>query len=194
MTLATWITLFRLAMIPAFAACVLFSGREESGSEEQWWWRGWALACFAAASLSDAIDGFIARRFGQESPLGALLDPLADKLLLGTALLLLTFGPGWDGEQLPWWMFGLVIFRDVATVGTVAWLRVRKVDVAIRPHWTGKLSTCLVMVMVVIWLLGWWVELRPVIVFLAAGSVVASTAVYFYQGFHLAHAAASSPS
>ncbi len=186
MTPATWITIFRLAMVPAFAACVIASGREAPGSESQFFWRAWALGCFAAASISDAIDGYIARRFGQESALGAFLDPLADKLLLGTALLLLTFGPGWDGEHLPWWMFGLVVFRDAATIGTIGWLRLRKIEVAIRPHWTGKLSTCLIMAMVVVWMSGWWPGLRLWLVVLAAASVVASTVVYFRQGILLA--------
>ncbi|MFQ3670171.1 MAG: CDP-alcohol phosphatidyltransferase family protein [Verrucomicrobiia bacterium] len=189
MTAATWITVFRLGMVPAFAACLIVAGREEPGSESQMFWRGWALACFAAASISDAIDGFIARRFRQESVLGAMLDPLADKLLLGTALLLLTFGPGWDGQRLPWWMLALVIFRDLATIGALAWFRSRKISVAIRPHWTGKVSTCLVMALIVVWLIGIGPEIRPLLVLAAAGSVLASTVVYFAQGLQLTRAA-----
>lgn len=189
MTLATWITVFRLAMVPTFAACLWAAGREEAGSEAQVWWRWVALGSFLAAALSDAMDGFIARRFGQESVLGAQLDPLADKLLLGTALVLLTFGPGWDGERLPWWMLGLVVFRDLATVGAIVWFRLREVTVVIRPHWTGKVSTCLVMALVMVWLAGWWPEWRGWLVGAAGLSVAASTAVYFAEGLRLARSA-----
>src|SRR5213594_2813549 len=51
---------------------------------------GWALGIFAAAGLSDALDGFIARRFGQGTSLGAFLDPIADKLLMTAALVVLS--------------------------------------------------------------------------------------------------------
>jgi cardiolipin synthase (CMP-forming) len=72
----------------------------------------WALALAIFAGVSDLLDGWLARRFGWQSRFGSFADPLADKLLMVAAYLTL----GWLGE-LPWWLIGLVIFRDVVIVG-----------------------------------------------------------------------------
>lgn len=73
---------------------------------------GAALALFVIAGVSDALDGFLAKYFGWTSELGGLLDPIADKLLLMGAILML----GWLNE-LPGWLVALVILRDLAIVG-----------------------------------------------------------------------------
>lgn len=84
-----------------------------------------ALALAAAAGLSDAIDGFLARHFDWQSRLGAWLDPAADKLMLVTAYASL----GWIGA-VPWWLVALVVSRDlVIVVGAAAWR-----------HWRGPLE------------------------------------------------------
>ena len=76
-----------------------------------------ALIVFFIAAFSDAIDGVIARRFGWQSRLGSILDPLADKAMLVTAYLSL----GWIG-LLPVWLVGIVLLRDVLIVlGAVAY-------------------------------------------------------------------------
>lgn len=71
-----------------------------------------ALLIFAIAGLSDALDGYLARSRGWGTPLGALLDPVADKLLMATAYLML----GWIHE-LPFWIVALVIGRDLIIIG-----------------------------------------------------------------------------
>src|SRR5262245_48612361 len=75
---ANLLTIGRMILVPAFIILVV--------SNEP----GWALGVFAAAGISDALDGFVARRYGQGSALGAFLDPVADKLLMTAALVVLS--------------------------------------------------------------------------------------------------------
>ena len=77
-TLPNLVTIARMVLVPPFIMLVV-SNRP-----------GWALAVFATAGISDALDGFVARRFGQRSELGAFLDPVADKLLVTAALVVLS--------------------------------------------------------------------------------------------------------
>ena len=81
LTIANQITLLRMLLIPAFVILVLYGEL------------GWALATFVTAGITDALDGLIARRAGQKTTLGAWLDPMADKLLLLSAFIVLTM-PG----------------------------------------------------------------------------------------------------
>ncbi|HPX39270.1 MAG TPA: CDP-alcohol phosphatidyltransferase family protein, partial [Candidatus Hydrogenedentes bacterium] len=80
MTVANWITIARLLAIPAIAGSIA------AYSAERPQWGAAALAGFVAAAVSDAVDGFVARVFHQKSRFGALLDPLADKLLINVTL------------------------------------------------------------------------------------------------------------
>ncbi len=70
-----------------------------------------ALLIFFLAGLSDGIDGFLAKRFNWKSRFGAILDPIADKLLLVSTMLLLALN-----KELSWWLFGLVTLRDLVIV------------------------------------------------------------------------------
>jgi cardiolipin synthase len=78
------ITYGRIFAVPAVAALLAFADGE--GSSILWWW---ALAIFAAASVSDYFDGLLARWYNEQSELGRMLDPIADKLLVGVVLLVL---------------------------------------------------------------------------------------------------------
>ncbi len=104
---------------------------------------GAALVVFGVAGLTDALDGFIARRFRWQSRLGAVLDPLADKLLAVSAYLVL----GAQGV-LPAWLVALVLARDLVIVaGSVAYhLRVERFDAS--PSLLSKLNTFLQIVLV----------------------------------------------
>ena len=77
-TIPNLLTFLRMALIPVFAI-LLFYGQS-----------GWALVAFIVAGVSDGVDGFVARRFNQQSELGTILDPIADKLLMTTAFIILT--------------------------------------------------------------------------------------------------------
>ena len=70
-----------------------------------------ALLGFAAAGLTDLIDGYLARRWRQQSIIGSWLDPLADKILVGSLTLSLAFG-----HLIPWWLCGIVLLRDVGLI------------------------------------------------------------------------------
>ena len=95
-----------------------------------------AFLLFLAAAVSDAIDGFLAKRFGMKTELGAYLDPLADKVLIVSIYVTL----GITGV-IPLWVVILVVSRDFMIVGAIilSWLVNR--PVAIRPHLVSKVNT-----------------------------------------------------
>ena len=105
---------------------------------------------FALAALSDAVDGFIARRFNQRSRIGAILDPLAEKLLLLSAIITLSF-TSWR-QHFPLWFPLLVIFRDLASIGGAFLVDHFAGKCIIRPHWTGKVTT-FTQIAAVLWLM-----------------------------------------
>lgn len=96
-----------------------------------------ALFMFLIAGVSDGLDGFLAKRYGWESPLGSVLDPIADKLLLVSTY----FALCWLG-QIPVWLVMVVIARDVIIVmGAFSfYFLVGRYDMA--PSWLSKINTC----------------------------------------------------
>lgn len=142
MTFATKITVARICLVPVFAFLAIMYGIGVGSGEPREAYRWGAFWVFVIAAASDGIDGWIARRFNQRSALGAFLDPIADKVLVLAAVLILTFyqwGP--DGWRIPYWFTALVILRDcVILIGIrLMWSANRKVE--FRPHWTGKICT-----------------------------------------------------
>src|SRR6185295_1097713 len=76
-------------------------------------WNGLALLIFIMAGITDVLDGLIARRFGQKTSIGAVLDPLADKLLMTASIVILSL-PQMDFlNTIPRWLMIIIIFRDV---------------------------------------------------------------------------------
>jgi len=119
--LLTWL---RLAAAPALAL-LLVSGADRA-----------ALGVFAFAGLSDAADGFLAKRFGFASRFGRFLDPAADKLLMLAAFVTLT-----ALKVTPLWLTLLVIARDAAIVAGIMLARMLELPIRIEPLFVGKLST-----------------------------------------------------
>ena len=106
-------------------------------------WEGDARAAFwwiFAASVSDLLDGALARRFGWGSELGQKLDPAADKLMLVSVYVALAAG-GW----IPWWIAGLVVGRDLMIVTFAAWAARRNSLKELKPSTCGKASTLMQM-------------------------------------------------
>lgn len=101
-TLPNLLTALRLLVVPFLGAVLLLHGDTADG-------RATALALFVAASFTDLADGWIARRRDQCTPLGALVDPIADKALVGTALVCLS-----DLGLVPWWATAVVLGRELA--------------------------------------------------------------------------------
>src|SRR4051794_31743329 len=95
-----------------------------------------AFMLFAAAGVSDAVDGFLAKRFGMASELGAYLDPLADKVLIVSIYISLGIVDG-----LPRWLVILVVSRDLLIVGGVLFSWLVDKPVGVKPHPVSKLNT-----------------------------------------------------
>ena len=123
-TLPNAITLIRLALIPVFLAL-------ELGERHLW-----ALIAFAFALGSDWLDGLLARLLRQRSHLGGVLDPVADKLLVFTALV----GLVWQ-RALPVWILGLVIARDALMLFGAAVVAHKRLDLPTQPSRIGKYAT-----------------------------------------------------
>jgi CDP-diacylglycerol--glycerol-3-phosphate 3-phosphatidyltransferase len=140
MTTANKITIGRILLVPFFIVQVLYyvSGAGEAH-------RYLALAAFAVAAFSDGIDGFIARRYNQRSELGSILDPLADKLLLVSGIVLLSLHHEEYLPHLPLWLTATVLSRDVLLLLGLVVIHYVGGKVAVRPHLIGKIATVLQM-------------------------------------------------
>ena len=137
LTLPNVITFARLCAVPISVWLVLANQL------------AWAFFLFVAAGVSDAVDGWLARRNGGGNTVGALLDPVADKTLLVTMYVTLA-----AVNELPTWLAILVVFRDAVIVGGVIVLSWTGQSVMIRPLYISKLNTALQIVVVALTLLG----------------------------------------
>ncbi|MDQ6787581.1 MAG: CDP-alcohol phosphatidyltransferase family protein [Acidobacteriota bacterium] len=131
-TIPNLLTFLRMALIPLFASLLVYGHS------------GWALFVFMIAGVSDGIDGFVARRFNQQSELGTILDPIADKLLMTTAFVILTLPnifPPTRHLPVPFWVTAAVIGRDVLIIAVAAAIFVITDFRGFKPSRLGKLST-----------------------------------------------------
>jgi cardiolipin synthase len=169
LTPANQLTLLRMFLIPAFVVLVVEGEL------------GWALIVFAVAGVTDGLDGLIARRSGQKTTLGAWLDPMADKLMLVSAFVVLTL-PGLGlANRLPIWLTALVISRDVCIVVTVAIVNLAVGRRTFRPSMFGKVATVVYIVTVALAMLynyrGYHARIVDV-------GIYASLAFTLLSGFH----------
>jgi CDP-diacylglycerol--glycerol-3-phosphate 3-phosphatidyltransferase len=139
----TWpmgLTMLRLLLLPVFLWVMLLdAGHDSHGPGTHRWW---AVAIFGVMALTDKLDGYLARRLNQTSRIGALLDPVADKLLIASSVVLLSFDwAAGANYRIPLPVVGAVYGKDVVVaLGTVALLAlVGKVSIA--PRWLGKAGT-----------------------------------------------------
>lgn len=144
---------------------------------------GPAFWLFVAAGVSDAVDGYLAKRFGQTSALGAYLDPLADKALLVGVYVTL----GYSGH-VPIWLVILVVFRDVIIVGGVILLHISAQGVRMKPLIVSKVNTAAQIALVVLvlgelGLGGGWPLPRTIMVYLVAATTLLSGGAYIVQRF-----------
>ncbi len=130
-TVANGLTFLRMGLIPFFAIFLVYH-RDD-----------WALAVFTVAGITDGIDGYIARRMSQESELGTILDPIADKLLMTTAFVMLTLPSVLSGSHLPvpFWVTATVIGRDVMIIVVAGAINMITGFRGFKPSWLGKAST-----------------------------------------------------
>lgn len=133
MTLASKITLVRVVMIPAFLVTMYLSGGQAG------MWMLISLVIFIVASLTDFIDGYIARRYNQTTDFGKFLDPLADKLLTIAAMTMFC-----EWGVFPAWALMIVLTREFAVTG-LRLVAVQKGTV-IAAGWSGKVKTASTMI------------------------------------------------
>lgn len=143
MNLPNKLTLFRVILIPFFVVCLYLS--------EATWNDGWlygSLVIFIVASLTDLLDGKIARKYNLVTNFGKFMDPLADKLLVSAALICFV-----EMELLPAWFVLIIISREFIISG----FRLVASDsgVVIAASMWGKVKTTFQMVMIVLLLLPW---------------------------------------
>jgi CDP-diacylglycerol--glycerol-3-phosphate 3-phosphatidyltransferase len=155
---ANALTAVRLLLVPVFVAFVIVSGMTAPD------WRIAACLTFGLASATDLVDGWIARRWALVTPFGKVADPIADKALTGSALVLLSaYG------HLPWWVTGVILAREWGITAMRFWMLRYGVIAASRG---GKIKTA-VQTLAIVWYL-WPVPsaLEPVGPWIMAAAVV----------------------
>ncbi|GIF50025.1 CDP-diacylglycerol--glycerol-3-phosphate 3-phosphatidyltransferase [Asanoa ferruginea] len=171
---ANALTALRLLLVPVFVALVVTSQLEHAG------WRIAATLTFAVASATDLVDGWIARRYGLVTSLGKVADPIADKALTGSALVLLSWF-----DALPWWVTVLILAREWGVTLLRFWVIRYGVIAASRG---GKLKTAL-QILAIAWYL-WPVPdaVQPVGPWIMGAAVVVTVVTgldYVFQAIRL---------
>ena len=160
------LTLLRLIFIP-FVVIATVDGRYE-----------WALALFIIAGVSDALDGLLARVLKQQTALGQYLDPIADKLLLSTLFLVLSFD-----HKIPWFVTVLVFARDLGILIVSGLLYLTNTLRDLRPSIWGKANT-VVQVATIFVVLLYEVWTNPTIYWLKYGGVRLTFALTLISWIH----------
>jgi len=176
-TWANLLTFVRIGIIPFFAIALVYQHM------------GLALLLFAIAGISDGIDGTLARMMGQESELGTVIDPIADKLLMTTSFIMVSL-PSVMGTArhlpVPFWVTATVIGRDIAIVCVAMAITVMTGFRGFKPSWLGKASTfvqvvgVLLVLIAAVWPVNGGVYL-PTTYAVLAGFAVASGVHYIYH-------------
>jgi len=179
LNIANKISTFRILSVPFFIASLLYYAPQRD------YLRVIALVIFILGALSDAADGYMARKSKQQSKAGLILDPLGDKLLLMSAFICL-YANNSLALRFPLWVMLIVISRDVIIILGAVVVYIVKQNINIIPSRWGKLSTIFQMLAVIAVLLQlkfsplfWW----PAVIF-----TVISGAVYINRGFIILYA------
>jgi cardiolipin synthase (CMP-forming) len=176
MGLANWLTVLRILLVPVFVTLLVYRKA------------GPAVLVFAAAAFTDLLDGWVARRHGLQSRLGAFLDPLADKILLTASFVTLTWL-----KVIPFWITAVVLSRDAfLALGT---LLVHMIGARVypRPTWAGKAATFFQVLTVLFGLLGYYYwgprQVWTPLLWVAAAFTLISGLQYLVQGMRFLNAA-----
>jgi len=158
--LANFLTGLRLVLVPIFMFALFYeTGHDFAG-------RIVAFAIFTIACITDRLDGVLARNYGMATEFGAFVDPIADKALIGSALIGLSIL-----GDLPWWVTVLILTREVG----VTLLRVAVIRRGVIPaSWGGKLKTVVQALAIGLFVLPWSELSEP---FLVAASVMMGIAI-----------------
>ncbi|MFT3756859.1 MAG: CDP-diacylglycerol--glycerol-3-phosphate 3-phosphatidyltransferase [Pseudoxanthomonas sp.] len=134
LTLPTWLTLLRIVLIPVLVVVFYLPYR---------WTNFAAVFVFVLAAVTDALDGWIARRYNQSSAFGAFLDPVADKLMVAVALFLIV-----QGHPTPWMAFwaAVIVGREIAVSALREWMAELGQRAKVKVAAIGKIKTIVQMV------------------------------------------------
>ncbi|TXK65614.1 CDP-diacylglycerol--glycerol-3-phosphate 3-phosphatidyltransferase [Alkalisalibacterium limincola] len=176
LTIPTWLTLFRIALIPVLVLVWFLPFN----------WTNFAAALvFALGALTDWADGWIARRYGMYSAFGAFLDPVADKLAVAVALLLIV-------QRHPDWfmvlMAAVIIGREITISALREWMAALGERARVKVAWVGKIKTIVQMVAIVVLLYGSPIMGLPTIVF-GEFLLGAAAILTLWSGWNYLHAA-----
>ena len=152
--------MLRLVLVPVFVACLLAGGTG---------WRVAAFVVFCVASVTDLLDGRLARSRGLITDFGKIADPIADKALTGAALVTLS-----ALGELAWWVTAVILAREVSVTLLRFWVIRRGVIAASRG---GKLKTLLQVVAIALYILPWPPEVVREVVMAAAVAVTVVTGI-----------------
>lgn len=169
LTVANLLTVFRLILIPIFVTALYYQRFV------------WALGFFLLAALTDGLDGLVARSFNQKTQLGAILDPMADKLLLVTAFIILSLPPFTITRPIPFWLTATAISRDVFIVLGALVINISTGFSRFRPSLPGKLNTFVQIIMIVIFLAANAFDLHPQYLWIA---YYATLIMAIFSGLH----------
>ncbi|MDB6126085.1 MAG: CDP-diacylglycerol--glycerol-3-phosphate 3-phosphatidyltransferase [Pedosphaera sp.] len=186
MTTANKITILRILLIPFFIIQILYYYK--SGVEMH---RILGLLSFAVAAILDGVDGYIARHYNQKSDLGAILDPLGDKMLLVSGIVLLSFTNQSYLSTIPLWLTAGLISRDILLLMGWGLIRVTCGKAVVRPRILGKMATVFQMA-TVIWLLMKWKE--SFVPFLIWGTAICTFGSFFLYAWDGMRQLSASPS
>jgi CDP-diacylglycerol--glycerol-3-phosphate 3-phosphatidyltransferase/cardiolipin synthase len=192
LTLATKVTLLRILGIPVFILLVIYYKMGLAAGTPNETHRLMALGVFLLVAVTDALDGYLARHRNEVTRLGKILDPVADKALMLSAVILLTRPTLPQLQpQFPVWFALLVISRDVVLILGAFLVHGLHGHVEIQPHMTGKIATCLLMFSIACALLKcpqpfFLVSVALAAVFIAASGLryIVSGIVQLERGFH----------
>ena len=151
-------------------------------------WRHLALVFFALTAVGDALDGYLARRLHQETPLGRFLDPLADKLLIASTVVLLAIeATAVPGFRLPSWVAVIAVSKDLLTVIGFGLVHATTGEFFIQPRIWGKLCTFVQLAMIAFALAApdlpaWLAQVLPVLWWVASGLAVVAVIDYVTIG------------
>lgn len=179
-TPANVVTVGRIALVPVFAWTLVMAADDAIG------WRLVATGLFVFAALTDRLDGYLARSRGQVTALGVVLDPIADKLLIGTALVLLS-----AQGRVAVWITVVILVREV---GITLWRFALLRSQIIPASRGGKVKTVIQAVAIGLWLLplthlpAWTTTLADVVLWLAVAVTVVTGADYLGRGMRARHA------
>jgi CDP-diacylglycerol--glycerol-3-phosphate 3-phosphatidyltransferase len=176
-TTANKITMARILLVPFFIGQIIYYAR--TGQEG---YRLGALLTFAIAASADALDGYVARHYNQRSELGAILDPLADKLLLLSAIIILSLENHRYFERIPMWLTVTILSRDAILLIGVTLIHYMMGKIKVRARMSGKIATVLQMAAVSWILLGWNAKVLPYLVAGAGFFTAVSGLFYILDG------------